>query len=228
MTTHSKTFPPSGGKAWMACPAWKGSDKTSIHADFGSVCHDWAEKWLIGQKEPTGMPPEIKPIILPYVGYCLEAMSYSCGHLIEETVQIEATGEFGTIDFAYYYFPALDRLPVLEVVDLKTGKSYVSPKKNPQLMQYALGVIDMFVDQQFEKVVLTIWQRDKLRQHEMLIDELLAWRDEELTPAVEIRLNVLNLPDDEKYMQIRPNHGTCFFCGDELCLRDNFDAINDF
>lgn len=228
---HSKTFPPSGSKFWLSCPAWEGVSDENLKGKFGTFCHDFAEKWLkTGDKPSCGFMEvdlAVENIVGSYVNYCLDAQEFAQDYLVEETLENAVTGEVGTMDFAHWFY--LDGgTSCLEVVDLKTGKNFVSAKMNTQLMIYALSCADKFGVEP-DVVSIVIWQRDKYRQFELLGSELMEWKEKFLGPKVGLREKVLTMAFEKQMKHIVPEFSACMFCAkSDVCYKGNADAVDDF
>lgn len=151
---HSK-YSPSSGKRLINCPAsWKLSeglpDKSSRYATEGTAAHDHAAEVLVN--EFTDLDTDRFPNLDSYVNHCFALMAESRGMAwVEKRVFVD-DDLHGTADFICLVARHL------HVVDLKYGFKIVSPKKNEQLMYYALGAIKTFNLTDVDKVTLTIAQ----------------------------------------------------------------------
>ena len=229
MGEHAKIFPPSASASWMKCPAYVPGSGSSTHAEFGTLCHDYAEKVLRGEAKLSLIPDAVRLVITEYIEHCEETMTWADNYVIEGRFDIPATGEFGTCDFAALYPADWGDTEVLEVTDLKTGSSYVKAD-NPQMRLYALGAVHHFqVSDPNTKILLTIVQRKHKRTQELTLAELNEWEKTELSPAVTRRLGVLQLPIERQYPLMQWGYGTCFWCeNNRTCLGPNYDALEDF
>lgn len=229
MGDHAKVFPPSASAAWMQCPAYAPGSGSGTHAEFGTLCHDYAEKALKGDLSLFDTPDAVRVVITEYVTYCLDTITWADKYVIEGRFDIPTTGEFGTCDLAALYSENWGDTQVLEVIDLKTGSSHVKAD-NPQMRLYALGAAHHFqVNDPNTKILLTIVQRKHKRSHELTLAELNEWEQEELSPAVTRRLEVLQLPIEQQYPLMQHGWGTCFWCENKgTCLGPNYDVIEDF
>lgn len=237
MTTHSKTFPPSGAKGWMHCPAWVPSAGESDQASFGTLCHSYSEQWLITGVKPVGMSDEVCDVISGYVAHCQDLSEWACDFFIEETLHIAITGEPGTVDFAHWYtdnpYPMPDENPTIHVesIDLKTGSSHVKAD-NPQNRIYMLGLIDAFglADRGADIICyLSVWQKNRKRTDIIKYSDLKKWENTDLKKAINLRKYVLQLPSDLQESVIKPEFSTCYFCAKKpTCYRENADAIHEF
>lgn len=130
--------PPSSASRWINCPGSitmiaNGSVPrgNSPEAEFGTLCHKLAERWISTGKQPEGMSPEVTEQIEHYVAFC---QGFTDSH-VESRVKF-ADDIWGTVDFW-----ALNSEGDLVVCDLKTGMGYVEEFENWQLIIYALAII---------------------------------------------------------------------------------------
>lgn len=134
----------------------------SPEAEFGTLCHKLAERWITTGKQPEGMSPEVIEQIEHYVAFCL---AHPGGH-VESRVWF-AEDIWGTVDF-WAVNPEGD----LVVCDLKTGMGYVEEFENWQLVIYALAIIRTHKIKP-NRVMLVIAQRG-VRMWEPSLDFLTA------------------------------------------------------
>ena len=152
---------------------------SSIYADEGTLAHSYAEKAIGGgrvgkelkdkikafyaeHEELDGSLEDMQKTLEPYMDYCQEEYLSELANdpatkiMKEEKVDLTGyiPGGFGTTDVA------IVRSGYIHIIDLKYGKGVqVSADHNPQIMLYALGMLeayDMIYD--FEDVVMTIYQ----------------------------------------------------------------------
>ena len=124
-----------------------------------------------------------------YVMELVEAAKQTCADpvvLIEQRVDFSRWVEqgFGTSD------ALLISDGTLHVVDYKHGLGVlVSAEKNPQMMCYALGALELFDDiYDITDVAMTIYQprRQNVSTYQMSKDDLYRWADEVLKPSAEL------------------------------------------
>lgn len=132
---------------------------SNVYADMGTAMHTVAEECLtqnlpvsrnlIGRKVKVGPSSTITfvedmiPIVTMFVNYIRKLPEGLL--LYEQKVEpFPELGIFGTADcIAIYYCDDLEDM-VLEIVDLKTGRTPVDAAKNTQLMIYAIGAYRNF------------------------------------------------------------------------------------
>lgn len=222
---HAKTFPPSGSKAWISCPAWQGSDATHPSAAEGTRLHGVAEDLFFGRGEQD--PEDVMKLSF-YVCYIMDLKKIADKWSVEEKLTMKTTGEFGTGDFI-----ALVRLwglTFVHVVDLKTGSNVVSPAENSQLRLYGLGALEKYKlsNREINKtiVVSTIHQHGKARSWAEPALSLLDWQESVLKPAVEARRIVLK--EEDPTVKGNPDeYGACFFCAHKETCTAKHGNIED-
>lgn len=232
----------SSAHRWMHCP---GSVKlaegfpntSSIYADEGTLAHSYAEKAIGGGRVGKELKDKIKAFyaeheeldgsleymqktLEPYMDYCQEEYLSELANdpatkiMKEEKVDLTGyiPGGFGTTDVA------IVRSGYIHIIDLKYGKGVqVSADHNPQIMLYALGMLeayDMIYD--FEDVVMTIYQPrlDNVSTFKMKAADLYKWGKDEVIPAAEE-----SLTDDAPF-----NAGDwCQFCPARRFCRERAD-----
>ena len=205
MAKHA-TLSASSSHRWLNCPpsarlceAYE--DKGSDYAAEGTEAHALCEYQL---KQSLGIPAET-PIenltwydeemedcaagYAAYVMELLESARQTCADpvvLIEQRVDFSrwVKDGFGTADCI------LIADGVLNIVDYKHGKGVrVSAEKNPQMMLYALGSLEIFDGiYDIESVRMTIYQPrlSNISVSEMSKDALLEWADTELTQKAQL------------------------------------------
>ena len=205
MGAHAR-FSPSAASRLIHCPpslvlGEAFQDEESPYAAEGSAGHALAEhlikKYL---KQQTRRPvsdyysDDLLEAVDDYVGFVvgeIEAARKECPNpifFVEQRVDVSdyVPDCFGTADMVI----VTDKL--VHIIDLKLGKGVpVYAEKNPQLMIYGLGILDM-AEMLFpvEMVRLTIFQPrlSNSSTWEIAPEELKAWGDEVLRPAGELAL----------------------------------------
>lgn len=205
MAKHA-TLSASSSHRWLNCPpsvriCENYADVTTDYALEGTDAHALCEYQL---KQSLGIPAE-NPIenltwydtemedcaagYAAYVLELLEAAKQTCTDpvvLIEQRVDFSrwVKDGFGTADCI------LIADGVLNIVDYKHGKGVrVSAEKNPQMMLYALGSLEIFDGiYDIESVRMTIFQPrlSNVSVSEMEKNELLEWADTELTQKAQL------------------------------------------
>ena len=205
MTKHA-TLSASSSHRWLNCPpsarlCENYADVTTDYAAEGTEAHALCEYQL---KQSLGIPAE-NPIenltwyneemedcaagYAAYVMELLESARQTCTDpvvLIEQRVDFSrwVKDGFGTADCI------LIADGVLNIVDYKHGKGVrVSAEKNPQMMLYALGSLEIFDGiYDIESVRMTIFQPrlSHISVSEMAKDALLEWADTELTQKAQL------------------------------------------
>ena len=191
---------------WLACPpsakeCAKLQDTSSEFARQGTDAHTLCEfkvKTALGQKleNPTkGLTffdeemAECTDEYAQFVMECLATAKASCKDpliMIEQRLYFSqwVPGEFGTGDCLIV---ADD---TLTVIDYKHGLGVlVDSEKNPQMMCYALGALNLFDGiYDIRQVSMTIFQprRDNVSTCTMSKEELLQWAETVLKPAAEL------------------------------------------
>lgn len=127
-----------------------------------------------------------------YVEYVLEVLSEAKQYCKDPTVFIEQR-----LDFSRYVpdgYGTADCVVLsddhLYVVDFKYGQGVlVSADKNPQMMLYALGALELFGNlYDITTVKTSIFQprRENVSTYEISVDELKDWAENELKPRAEL------------------------------------------
>ena len=191
---------------WLACPpsakeCAKLPDTSSEFARQGTDAHTLCEfkvKTALGQKleDPTkGLTffdeemAECTDEYAQFVMECLATAKASCKDpmiMIEQRLDFSqwVPGGFGTGDCLIV---ADD---TLTVIDYKHGLGVlVDSEKNPQMMCYALGALNLFDGiYDIRQVSMTIFQprRDNVSTCTMSKEELLQWAETVLKPAAEL------------------------------------------
>lgn len=201
----------SGASRWMKCtPSARLEDpfpsQTSIHAEEGTLAHEFAELELrMEQRIITSevyqatikdlrkhklYTHDMEEHVKKYVDIVLEKLAASKGGtlLIEEKVNftLYVPEGFGTCDAVI--LPG--KTKILFDIDLKYGKGVqVFAEENPQLKLYALGAwIRYGMSYDIERVCLMIVQPrlNHVSKWEIPLQELLDWADNELKPKAEL------------------------------------------
>lgn len=202
MAEHSEKLSPSASKRWLACPGsvreilTTGVVKTtSVDAERGTLQHEYAEQLYAELIEPH---PSEKPDDLTETEWDYNLIAHKAvvelladatisQEWMEQQVQLNHPYQdaFGTLDLG-----VLDRAArKLYVIDYKFGYGEVRPDWNPQLMIYALGLIQGYnLYQAIDEIVLTIVQ-PKLTKNARIFSlskkELQDWYLEVLIPAMD-------------------------------------------
>lgn len=145
-TTHSK-LSPSSAHQWTTCTAAPGymehnpdkvrKDNGSIHADRGTMAHDFAEKILLGKMAVEALPEDFRHVRI-YTDHCKTLENRWTGtRMIETKVPLfHRPTETGTCDFALV---CPNRLIIR---DYKNGVQVVEAEDNLQMMIYAMSFIE--------------------------------------------------------------------------------------
>lgn len=196
----------SSSHRWLECPPSAKlnaeiADKTSEYAQQGSSAHELAEykiKSFLGEnvKDPTDsltyLDQEMADCTDSYAEYVAEQVAKAKEHCKDPIVLVEQRLDFskwvpqgfGTGDCVIV---ADD---VLTIIDLKYGVGIlVEAEKNPQMMCYALGALQLFDGiYDINKVSMTIFQprREHISTYEITKEELLKWADTILAPTAQL------------------------------------------
>lgn len=194
----------SSSKRWLSCtPSARlekqFSDAGSIYAAEGTAAHALAEHKLKRALKRRSRRPvsdfdcdEMEECTDDYVSYIMEQVQEakkSCGDpavLIEQHLDYSrfAEGGFGTGDCV------IVADGTLTVVDFKYGKGVpVDAKRNPQMMLYALGAMELFgAIYDIEQVRMVIFQPrlESVSTWEISIGEMEIWVQEELVPKAKL------------------------------------------
>lgn len=196
----------SSSDRWLHCPPSvrlcesyedKGSDYAAEGTDAHALCEYKLRKTLgLPAEDPTEnltwFNEEMNDCATGYAAYVLEqveAAKQVCADpvvLIEQRVDFSrwAEGGFGTAD------ALIIADGTLKICDYKHGLGVlVQAEKNPQLMCYALGALELFDKiYDIETVSMTIYQprRDNVSTYELSKDDLYRWADEVLKPTAEL------------------------------------------
>lgn len=183
---------PSSSHRWMACPPSARLEEmfpstTSEAAEEGTLAHHIAEislnryidvidretasKMLADAYLDPAYTLDMPGYVSMYVDNVTDVMKEGASLLVEYQVDLSkyVPGSYGTVDAAVF------TADTLHIFDLKYGKGVkVDAEENPQLMMYALGMLESIV---VDKVVCHIVQ-PRLYSHstyEISAAELQAW-----------------------------------------------------
>jgi hypothetical protein len=196
----------SSSHRWLECPpsallCSKAGDTASEFAIQGTDAHSLCEyklKTALGQKseDPTGnltyFNEEMADCADMYVQYVMEQLAAAKEKCKDPLVLVEQR-----LDFSRWVpkgFGTGDCVivadGVLSVIDMKFGVGIlVEAERNPQLMCYALGALDLFDGiYDIEQVSMTIFQprRENISAYTIPKEELLSWADDTLKPTAEL------------------------------------------
>lgn len=194
----------SGSHKWLSCtPSARleenFDEETSVFAEEGTAAHALSEHKLrkflkIKTKKPKSEfdSEELEEYTDVYVDYAIELITQVRERCKDPIVLIEQK-----LDFSCYVpdgFGTGDLIIVadgtLHIVDLKYGKGVaVSAIRNPQMMLYALGALNLFEAlYDIDTVKMTIVQPrlESISTYEIAANELIMWADEELKPKAEL------------------------------------------
>ena len=196
----------SSAHRWLECPpsarACEGQeDRASPYAKQGTDCHElcaYLVEKSLGRDaaDPTESleyyDREMQDCAESYCSYVMEqveAAKKCCPDpqvLVEQRLDFSRWVEngFGTGDCVI----VADE--VLQVIDYKHGVGVlVSAERNPQMMCYALGALELFDGlYDIREIRMTIFQprRENVSTYSMAKEELLTWADEVLEPTAEL------------------------------------------
>ncbi|MHB1155090.1 MAG: DUF2800 domain-containing protein [Eubacteriales bacterium] len=196
----------SSSERWLNCPPSvrlcesyddKGSDYAAEGTDAHTLCEYKLRRALgMEAKDPTEnltwFNEEMDDCANDYAVYVLEqveAAKQTCADpvvLIEQRVDFSRWVEsgFGTADCI------IITDGTMQICDYKHGLGVlVSADKNPQMMCYALGALELFDGiYDIDHVKMTIYQprRDNVSTYELQKDDLYHWANEVLKPAADL------------------------------------------
>lgn len=196
----------SSSERWLNCPpsarlCENYEDKGSDYAAEGTDAHTLCEMLL---KQALGIPTEdtienltwynseMEDCAEAYAAYVVELLESAKQTCSDPVVCIEQK-----VDFSRWVqdgFGTADCIViadgVMNIVDYKHGKGVeVSAERNPQMMLYALGALEIFDGiYDIDTVRMTIYQprKSNISIFEMPKDELLKWAETELTPKAQL------------------------------------------
>lgn len=193
----------SSAHRWLECPpsakACEGhEDRASPYAKQGTDCHElcaYLVEKSLGRdvQDPTEnldyYDQEMQDCAESYCEYVTEQIEEAKKRCPDPQVLIEqrldfsrwVENGFGTGDCA------IVSDDVLQIIDYKHGVGVlVSAEKNPQMMCYALGALELFDDlYDIEEIRMTIFQprRENVSTYTMTKEELLTWAEKILKPT---------------------------------------------
>lgn len=196
----------SSSHRWLACPPSARlcepyPDKGSEYAQQGTDAHTLCQYKLenaLGRKsrDPTEdlswYDAEMESCAESYAGYVMEIVAKSKETCSDPVVLVEQR-----LDFSRYVedgFGTGDCVVIadgtLSVIDYKHGKGVqVEAEKNPQMMLYALGALELF-DSLYDisTVSMTIFQprRENISTYTISREELLSWAEDVLVPTAKL------------------------------------------
>lgn len=230
MGTHA-LLSASSAHRWLYCtPSARLEEQfensTSVFAAEGTFMHELGElklsKYVGAIKEDIYkrnlkdlqsnqfFNSEIKEAVEIYTNFAIELIEstkQSCKDpiiLLEQRLDFSkyVEGGFGTGDLVV----VADE--VLNVVDLKGGQGVkVSAEKNPQMMLYALGALELFdclYDIDIVRMSICQPRLENISTYEISVEELLDWAENVLKPAAELAWNGEG--------EFCPSEYTCKFC----------------
>ena len=196
----------SSSHRWLACPpsarlCESYEDKGSEYAAEGTAAHTLCEYKLktslgISAENPienlSFYNEEMESCADDYVSYISEVLEKTKEVCSDPIVLIEQR-----LDFSRYVpegFGTGDCVIVaddtLTVIDFKYGKGVeVSAEKNPQMLCYALGALELFdCLYDIEKIEVTIFQprREHISTYTLAKDELKSWAENVLAPTAKL------------------------------------------
>lgn len=196
----------SSSHRWLECPPSAKlnaeiADKASEYAQQGSSAHELAEykiKRFLGEnvKDPTEsltyLDQEMADCTDSYAEYVSEQVAKAKERCKDPIVLVEQR-----LDFSKWVpqgFGTGDTVivadDVLTIIDLKYGVGIlIEAEKNPQMMCYALGALQLFDGiYDINKVSMTIFQprREHISTYEITKEELLKWADTILAPTAQL------------------------------------------
>lgn len=196
----------SSSHRWLHCPpsarlCEQFPEVASDYAAEGTQAHSLVEfrlKQALGMETENPLPDltwcnsEMETCADEYVSYVMELYTQAKKNCPDPVVLIEQR-----LDYSRYVedgFGTGDCILVadglLEVIDFKYGRGVrVEAEKNPQMMLYALGALELFEGLYgIEEITMTIFQPRvaNLSTFSMTKKDLLAWAEEVLEPAAKL------------------------------------------
>jgi hypothetical protein len=177
-------------------------EETSIFAEEGTAAHTLSEHKLkkflkIKSRKPKSKfdSEDMEEYTDIYVNYATELIMKVSKECKDPIVLIEQR-----LDFSHYVpegFGTGDLVIVadesLYIVDLKYGKGVsVSAERNPQMMLYALGALNIFesiYDFKTVNIVIVQPRLESISTYETTIEELTKWAEEDLKPKANLAIN---------------------------------------
>lgn len=218
MTAGHAVFAPSSAHRWIACPAsalLPADSGPKPAADRGRQLHAAAEMLLrlgaspsdrsalalaLDSAELFDVTDDEQDAVSGYVAFvrerCLPGSQLSIEHRIALTPLTGEAGAHGTADAVIVTHDAKAPEPVwyVDVIDFKTGRVPVTAANNEQLMMYAAGIVREHQASGCPgPFVVTGWIYQPFVRAEpdscrWTGDELLAWVDATVRPAVQAAL----------------------------------------
>ena len=196
----------SSSARWLACPPSARlcagqDDRASPYAQEGTDAHRLCQYKV---ENALGRKSEDPAENLDYYSAEMESCAESyCDFVMEETAEAKKQCPDPLVlieqrlDYSRWVkegFGTGDCLIVaddmLQIIDFKYGLGVlVSAEKNPQMMCYALGALELFDGiYDIRKIRLTIFQprRENISTYEMDKEELLQWADQVLKPTADL------------------------------------------
>lgn len=196
----------SSSARWLACPPSARlcagqDDRASPYAQEGTDAHRLCQYKV---ENALGRKSEDPTENLDYYNAEMESCAESyCDFVMEETAEAKKQCPDSLVlieqrlDYSRWVkegFGTGDCLIVaddlLQIIDFKYGLGVlVSAEKNPQMMCYALGALELFDGiYDIQKIQMTIFQprRGNISTYEMTKEELLKWADQVLKPTADL------------------------------------------
>lgn len=196
----------SSSDRWLHCPPSARlcetyEDKGSDYAREGTCAHELCEYKLRSALGLEAVDPtenldyyneEMEDCASGYAAFVMELVEAAKEHCHDPAVLVEQRVDFSR--WVEQGFGTADCLIIadgtLQICDYKHGLGVlVSAEKNPQMMCYALGALEIFDDlYDITEVAMTIYQprRQNVSTYRMPKDELYRWADEVLKPAADL------------------------------------------
>ena len=197
----------SGAYRWLVCTPSaqlerQFADETSTFAAEGTAAHALAEHKLrrflkLRSRKPVSEfdSPEMEEYTNAYVTYACELIAEARKRSSDAIVLLEQKLDYS--EYAPQGYGTGDLIIVsdcmLDVVDLKYGRGVaVSAQRNPQMMLYALGALQIFdsiFDIQTIRMTIVQPRLDNISTDVLPIAELLHWAETELRPRAKLALS---------------------------------------
>lgn len=198
----------SSSKRWLNCtPSARleeqfPSDNGSVYAEEGTAAHALAEHKLKRSLKRRSKRPvsdydcdEMEECTDEYLTYAMEQIELAKQNCKDPVILIEQH-----LDYSAYVpegFGTGDLLIVadgtLTVIDLKYGKGVaVDAERNPQMMLYGLGALELFdAIYDIDTVRMIIYQPrlESVSTWEISVEDLKKWTEEVLIPKAQLAIN---------------------------------------